>query len=264
MFRVLRIAALYVSLGASGTLALAYGRCALRNWGPIRSDPYGGPVAYGAGALSPGGAAWAWCSFSCRGEHRWWCYPVNEADRAALERDGICRANYARGESPAWGGLGDRPFPPESFHPAPIAGGSSEAGPMITVVAFGWPAPCVSERVEYLREVPYSAEELRALGGRVGAATSGWVQDRADSIAYSTPLAAAGVHDGYWPTRIVWSGLLLDVLVMTALIATPRGLMGALRHVRSARRARAGACPWCGYERGAIPAHAACPECGRR
>jgi len=62
------------------------------------------------------------------------------------------------------------------------------------------------------------------------------------------------------PLRVVWMGMLGNILVWSAAWL---GVMTLVSAVRMARRQRAGGCLGCGYARQGLDAAAACPECGR-
>jgi hypothetical protein len=70
-------------------------------------------------------------------------------------------------------------------------------------------------------------------------------------------------HSGFWPTRILWPGFLLNTLFWSCVIASPFWLRRGFVAWRSARRRRAGRCPICGYARGGINPQHPCPECGK-
>lgn len=71
------------------------------------------------------------------------------------------------------------------------------------------------------------------------------------------------LNDGYWPTHILWKGLVVNSLFWGLLLATPQLTLLGLRAGRTRRRRRRGACLHCGYLRTGLAPEKPCPECGR-
>lgn len=103
------------------------------------------------------------------------------------------------------------------------------------VTAFGWPLPSVSHRT--IEEVTRAA-------------------DGTPSIVVKTP-GLIEVGDAVLAIRPVWTGLAVNAAVI-GLIGFGVSRIPVL--IRRRRRARAGACPRCGYDLSRTESR--CPECG--
>lgn len=80
-----------------------------------------------------------------------------------------------------------------------------------------------------------------------------------DAPAFITEYGTLTPRERVLPTRIVWSGFLVDAVFWGTLWgAVAYGPRAVRRSVRGAR----GRCRGCGYDIRAMPASAACPECG--
>lgn len=67
---------------------------------------------------------------------------------------------------------------------------------------------------------------------------------------------------GWLPTRVLWSGMLANILIGALVCATPLLAWSVLKVARSRARTSRGRCSACGY--GPWNGSAVCPECGRR
>lgn len=110
--------------------------------------------------------------------------------------------------------------------------------------AFGWPLPCLSASTDlrakpdeiHLRHAIFVLPETHRLPQRLNG-----------------PL-------GFLPTRVLWYGMVLNVLIGACLWAIPFMLVTAARAARGRRRVQRGLCAKCGY--GPWTGGSACPECG--
>lgn len=74
--------------------------------------------------------------------------------------------------------------------------------------------------------------------------------------------AWAWQHDGNWPSRILWTGFWLNVLVWAFAFAVPIWLYHGALMFRRLQLQRSGRCPKCGYCQQGVGSDKPCPECG--
>lgn len=67
---------------------------------------------------------------------------------------------------------------------------------------------------------------------------------------------------GSFPTRVIWPGMLINILIGACVWAAPFLLLVAARALRGRHRLKRGLCASCGY--GPWTGGGACPECGSR
>lgn len=266
-FRFLKTIGVYTVLGTVCTLFLAFARCGLANWAPLRLlDSKRTTTTYGVGPLnSDDRTAWSWSCISGRGEVFCASFIVDE-DEWKSNQARPTPDRYRRGVPPWWTSPRERPTPPSvmQFHYGRY--------PKALDVGFGWPIPCVAERIESFIEVPVSPEHEQLIRSSPTMAsiypTGQPIYDYPPQVAYgayqSTWLNEQNLHDGYWPTRVLWRGLLVDATVWSCVLAIPRFLRGTVRAVRREKRRRQGCCVYCGYTRDGIGSSVPCPECGRQ
>jgi len=111
-------------------------------------------------------------------------------------------------------------------------------------VGFGWPKPLVAYRTHWDVNSASKAVRPRTIYG---------TQFRLGSGFSETPV---------WPTRILWSGLLFDLLVMVPMAALIVYSPSAVRAARRSPRREYQHCAACGYARFGETEEWTCPECG--
>lgn len=110
-------------------------------------------------------------------------------------------------------------------------------------VAFGWPFPAMGLASEAL----YQPVEIRMFD-----AIRVWPE---------TPLARSPTQSlGFFPTRVLWPGMLANVVIGAAVLAALAVALTVIRVFRARRRQRRGLCGSCGY--GPWSGAVVCPECG--
>lgn len=241
---------------------MAYARCALDHWvSPMLSGP-SKAVIYGAGAPGPHGTAWHWTYVTNLGEHRCMSLIVEEKNRGSFLRR---PRSYLPGPAPMWAISSETPFPPDI--PRFSAGYTP---PNVIDVAYGWPFPCIALRLESFQEADFTPEEELAIRASPLFAQAYAKVDKVCNhpprlvMGFSCPtwLSRKAFHNGYWPSRLLWGRLLLNIAANSFLIAVPWLTLILLRGARSRLRHRRGRCAACGYGTEGLLPGSPCPECG--
>lgn len=111
-------------------------------------------------------------------------------------------------------------------------------------VGFGWPKPLLAYRVLWEADAASASYKPRVIDG---------VRIRFVWGHGETPI---------WPTRILWRGLLTDVLTMLPIAAVLVAIPVFLRRLRRSLRKEYRRCGNCGYAAIADKPEWICPECG--
>lgn len=122
----------------------------------------------------------------------------------------------------------------------------------ISDLAFGWPYPALS----LTSEVRWSPVEINVRDAIE-------VNSLSDAERRARFTAGKGFGPlGSFPTRVIWPGMLINILIGACVWAAPFALLAAARALRGRHRLKRGLCASCGY--GPWTGGGACPECGSR
>ena len=126
----------------------------------------------------------------------------------------------------------------------------AERNRTITDLAFGWPYPALLLTTVVL----WNPVDIKVRGAI-----------EVFSMSDAARLASRNAGNGYgplglYPTRVIWSGMVLNIIIGACVWAMPFMLTTAVRSVRGRRRVQRGLCAKCGY--GPWTGESVCPECG--
>lgn len=158
----------------------------------------------------------------------------------------------SRNDIPPWSIVTRISTPPQAV--LPREGISSS----ICEFAYGWPARCLSYRIEFIEELRMARPA--SVAGDVWGQSFRFISGGPTfSNAIHADLLGEGwvAHDGNWPSQIIWRGMILNVLFFTAVFGSPWWIRALVRW----RRARNGRCVRCGYSIAELNSEK-CPECG--
>lgn len=128
-------------------------------------------------------------------------------------------------------------------------------GYFVVDYAFGWPVPCAGYR------------ESGGMWNSAEAEIAPWKYRGAVIVDenFSLRKRSASGHDVVWPTRVLWRGVVANVVLLALLWAAPHVCGWWVFHKwRAFARSRPLKCPWCGLDRTGLAEDAACSGCGGR
>lgn len=223
--------------GLAATIALGLLACLLHNWAP---------------AARVGGVSREWIGPVDGNGRGWWVVVRSHigseiVNSMGLESDSHREEILQRvgASMPPWWSISREWGTPPSIEFAP----RDDVGlPWIQDAGFGWPRPCLAYRVSYWRATP------DVLNGGF---------ERRPEVMYGafhrSRLGDSFHHAGWWPTRVLWTNLLVNWAVMNVIVATPVVLWQIFILAIAWRRRSRGLCTECGYP--GVQA-SKCPECG--
>jgi len=261
--RLSRLLLVHTTVAAVCTLALALARGGINNWSRVRAittEPV--TTVYGVGPPSDDGHAWSWLRVSRRGGV--WCssFIVDNAERERILQ-GPRPDRYVPGRPSAWAAAGEAPTPPS------IDRFQSGCYPYVVDAAYGWPEPCLAVRLESFSELPLPAQEEALIRSdpRLAALTPpGPIFEHpvelVSGLRAESFLTNLNIHDGYWPTKVLWGGFTVNVAFLVGASAVLRLLWRGGLVVRRRRRQAMNRCTACGYSLAGTASEDCCPECG--
>lgn len=250
-FRTVRL----MVLGVMSALGLALVASAFEDAWLFRMD-WGGNFTFGESELKENGRAWRWTIVKSLARTS---VRTEIEDAARIEEwkglryeDGLA----FEGDAPWWSIPVEQPTPPL------IHGTFDEMMPSVSDEAFGFPWRCSAYRIECydirfnkgMRNTPPVTSGMSRVSGN---------PLLLNGVRIEVPVLGGVVNSGWWPTRVLWVGLVADSLFFAALWAAVAFACHRLVRLKEQRRLRRGECPGCRYPLGIISHEGRCPECGR-
>lgn len=245
----------FVSLGIATAIGFALVASAFEGAWPFRMN-WGGDFTFGESALKENGRAWRWTVTNSLARTS---VRTEIEDAARIEQWKGMQYEDGRaveGAAPWWSIPRERPTPPL------IHGTFDEMMPFVSDDAFGFPWRCLAHRIEYydirfnkgMRGTPPVTAGMSRVSGRPLLVRG---------VRIELPVLGGVVNSGWWPTRLLWAGLIADSFFFAALWFLAAFVRRQARRWVEAGRLRRGECPGCRYPIGQGRRLATCPECGR-
>jgi len=242
-------------IGVAGAICVALLASAFEEAWPFRMK-WDGKFVFGESELKENGRAWRWTVMESFGRTS---VRSEIEDAARIEQwkgmsyeEGLA----SEGSAPWWSIPVERPVPPL------IHGSFDEMMPDVTDDAFGLPWRCLARRIECydirfnkgMRGTPPVTSGMGRVAGNPLLVTG---------VRIEIPLLGGVVNSGWWPTRVLWPGLIANAMVFTAAWLGALAMWRKLVRFNEESRRRRGVCAGCCYRLDGIPVGGKCPECGR-
>ncbi|MBN8598711.1 MAG: hypothetical protein J0L78_13655 [Planctomycetes bacterium] len=160
------------------------------------------------------------------------------------------------GASPWWSISIEQPVPPV------LHGTFDEMMPSVVDDAFGFPWRCMARRIEC-----YDIRFNKGMKGTppvtAGMGRTSGFPLLVSGVRIEIPVLGGVTNSGWWPTRVLWFGLLADLVFFAAIWLLIGFTWRRAVWLKEERRRRKGLCAGCCYRMTGIEIGAKCPECGR-
>lgn len=247
-------AAAALAIGVAMSMGVALLASALEEAWPFRMD-WSGRFTFGESELKANGRAWRWTVMGSLARTTVNSEIEDESRKLKWKDMSYEEGLASQGSAPSWSIPAEQPMPPV------IRGEFDEMMPSVTDDAFGFPWRCLARRLEC-----YDIRFNKGMRGTppvtAGMGRVSGMPLLVSGIRIEIPVLGGVVNSGWWPTRVLWAGLLANSLLIATLWMLVLWTWRRLTWLKEEWRRRRGLCVECCYRLDGIAIGANCPECG--